>query len=87
MNKQKLPVGWTHEKVREVIGHYENQTGAQAVAEMEEAFAAGRGYRTMHIPIEVEGQVLKIITQAETARRTASTLPVGAKQTVKGYAG
>ena len=75
MNKQKLPKGWSHEKVREVIEHYENQTGAEAVAEMEEAFASGRGYRTMHVTIEVESQVLQLIASAEKARKTGSQLP------------
>jgi len=70
MSQQKLPVGWTPEKIREVIDHHENQTGKEAVAELESAFTEGRGYRTMHIPIEVENQVLQIIDAAEDARRS-----------------
>jgi hypothetical protein len=41
MSKQKLPKGWTHEKIRGAIDHYENQTGKEAVAEMEQAFETG----------------------------------------------
>ena len=75
MSEQKLPSGFTHEKMRQVIDHYENQTGAEAVAEMQEAFAAGRGYRTMHVPIEVEAQVLQLITAAENMRKALSHRP------------
>lgn len=72
MSEQKLPRGFTHEKMRQVIDHYENQTGAEAVAEMEVAFATGRGYRTMHVPIEVEAQVLQLIAAAEKARKAVA---------------
>ena len=55
---------------------YENQTGAEAVAEMEQAFAAGRGYRTMHVPIEVEGRVLQLVDAAERARKAGASKSV-----------
>lgn len=75
MSEQKLPRGFTHEKMRQVIDHYEQQTGAEAVAEMEDAFATGRGYRTMHVPIEVEAQVLQLIAAAEKARKVVAHRP------------
>ena len=41
--KQNLPEGWTEERVRKVIAHYENQTDEERMAEIEAALAAERG--------------------------------------------
>ena len=38
--KQKLPKGWTEERVKQVIDLYESQTEDEAIAEDESAFAA-----------------------------------------------
>ncbi len=86
MRSQKLPKGWTPEMIRGAINHYENQTGEEAVAEMEDAFANGRGYRTMSVPVEVEDQVLRIIASAEETRRhPAPTSPIRIAETKKSY--
>lgn len=86
MSTQKLPRGLTHAKIRRIIEHYENQTGEEAVAEEEAAFAEGRGYRTMHVPIEVEGQVLKLIARAEEAKRARQQETANqVAETRKGY--
>lgn len=35
MSQQKLPPGWDEERVRKVLGHYEEQTEEEAIAEDE----------------------------------------------------
>jgi hypothetical protein len=38
MRENRFPPGWDEERVRKVLAHYEEQTGAEAVAEDEAAF-------------------------------------------------
>ncbi len=38
MSQQKLPPGWDQERVQKVLGHYEEQTEEEAIAEDEAAF-------------------------------------------------
>jgi len=39
MKKNRFPKGWTGEKVRNVISHYERQTEEEALAEDEAVFS------------------------------------------------
>jgi hypothetical protein len=40
MMPQRLPEGWTQERIQRLISHYENQTEDEAVAEDEEFIRA-----------------------------------------------
>jgi hypothetical protein len=61
MIDQQLPKQWSQERIRDAIRFHENQTGADAVLEMETAISEGRAFRTMLIPVEIEDQVLALI--------------------------
>ena len=61
MIDQQLPKHWSQERIQDAIRFHENQTGADAVLEMETAISEGRAFRTMLIPVEIEDQVLALI--------------------------
>jgi hypothetical protein len=60
VKKQKLPRGWTEEKIREVLEYYENQTEEEQVAEHEAAYRAA-GQTMMAVPTELVPEVRKLI--------------------------
>lgn len=62
MTQNKFPVGWSEEKVQNVLTHYETQTEDEAVAEDEAAFA-DETQAIMEIPIELVPLVRKLIAQ------------------------
>ena len=66
VKKQKLPRGWTEEKVREVLEYYENQTEAEQVAEHEAAYKAA-GQTMMGVPSELVPDVRKLIARRRGA--------------------
>ncbi len=50
--KQKLPEGWTEERIKRVIDHYESQTDDEAIAKDKAAFAAKE--ELVQVPIDDE---------------------------------
>ena len=59
-SRKKFPKGWDEKKVREVLRHYETQSGKAAAAEDDEAYE-GRGYTMMAVPVELVAAVQKLI--------------------------
>jgi hypothetical protein len=59
---QKLPPGWTEEKIRAVIAHYDAQTDEEGAAEILNApFAPGETW--MSVPTELLGSINKLIQE------------------------
>lgn len=65
-SKQKLPPGWTQERLRKLAEHYENQTGEEQVAEHEAAFRA-KGHTVMVVPNDLVPEVRKLIARRRIA--------------------
>lgn len=64
MKKQKLPRGWTHKKIRELIDYYDHQNEDEQVAEYEAVF--GNQTETMiSVPTELVPAILKLIARHE----------------------
>ena len=61
----KLPEGWDDARIRRVLGHYENQSDAEAAAEDREAFESTT-HTAMEVPVELVPEVRRLIA----ARRT-----------------
>jgi hypothetical protein len=83
---QKLPPGWTAERVRAVIDHYDNQTDDEAAAEIEAAEDAPlprfSGETWMSVPTKLVGAVHRLIKEHEkrglrTGLRNAKNKPAG----------
>ena len=64
--ESQFPPGWDEARVRRVLGHYEDQTDDEAVAEDEVAFEATTD-TTMTIPVDLVPAVRDLI-----AKRKAS---------------
>jgi hypothetical protein len=64
--KQKLPKGWTEERIREVIDHYENQTEEEQHAEIEAALKA-ENMTMMAVPTELVPKVRALIAKRKSA--------------------
>ncbi|MGH9899713.1 MAG: hypothetical protein ACRD63_00020 [Pyrinomonadaceae bacterium] len=62
MNKQKYPLGWDEERVRQVLAHYEQQTDEEAVAEDESAFEKN-DEAIMEVPYELIPTVRELIAK------------------------
>jgi hypothetical protein len=60
--RQKFPRGWSEERVRKVLAHYENQTEDEAVAEDEAAFEA-EGQTVMMVPTELVPAILQLMAR------------------------
>ena len=64
--KQKLPAGWTKERIRQLAEYYDNQSEDEQVAEHESALQAD-GLTVMVVPTELVPEILKLITKKRTA--------------------
>lgn len=62
MRQSNFPEGWNEERVRRVLGHYEEQTESEAVAEDEAAFE-DRTQTVMEIPTELVPAVRELIAR------------------------
>ena len=63
MKQSKFPKGWDANRVREVLAHYETQTGEEAVAEDEAAFEDSK-QTVMEIPNELVPKVRELIAKS-----------------------
>jgi hypothetical protein len=64
MRDQKLPPGWSEERVRQVISHYEDETEDEQFAEIEAAREAD-GTTTMAVPTELVPEVQALIARSK----------------------
>jgi hypothetical protein len=64
--KQKLPPGWTQDRLRKLAEYYENQSEAEQLAEHERAFRA-QGQTVMVVPTELVPEIRKVIARKRTA--------------------
>ena len=62
MNQAGVPEGWDEERVRRVLGHYENQTEEEAVAEDEAAYE-DRTQAVMEVPIDLVPTIRELIAR------------------------
>jgi hypothetical protein len=58
--KRRFPPGWSAERVRRVLEHYERQTEEEAVAEDEAAFE-GETATVFQVPKELVAKVRELI--------------------------
>jgi len=61
MSRNKLPTGWSEEKVREVLAHYEQQTEDEALAEDEAGIEPAE--TVMNIPHDLVPRVRELIAK------------------------
>jgi len=62
MKKNVFPHGWSEEKVRKILRHYENQTEEEAVAEDEASFRH-RNQTFMEIPKKLVSSVRQLLAK------------------------
>ncbi len=62
--RQKLPAGWTEEKVKSIIDYYDNQSEQDAIREAEEVFGDDR-CTVMEIPVSLVDKVRALIERAK----------------------
>ena len=72
MKKQVLPKGWTHERIHEVIAHYDSFTDEQWAAEDEAAFS-DPGMTVMLVPTELIPAIARLIDGYERKAPSART--------------
>lgn len=65
MSQTKFPPGWDEERVRKVLGHYEEQTEDEATAEDEAAFE-DRGQTFMEVPNDLVPEIRSLIARRQT---------------------
>lgn len=61
--KNKLPPGWTEDKIKDVIDHYESQSDEQATAEDEIALANEE--TLVQVPLELVADVRALIAREQ----------------------
>ena len=59
--KNKLPAGWSEDKVKRVIDHYETQSEDEAVTEDEATFAVEE--TLVQVPVELVANVRALIAK------------------------
>jgi hypothetical protein len=62
MKKQRLPKGWTQEKIRKLAKHYDNQTEDEQAAEIDAALAE-ENQAVMVVPTELVPEIVKLINK------------------------
>lgn len=67
MKQNIFPPGWTKERVRTVLAHYEAQTAEEAVAEDESPFE-DRQEVVMEVPPELVPLIREMIAKREASR-------------------
>ena len=62
MSQNRFPPGWDEERVRRVLGHYEQQADEEAVAEDESAYESTT-HTAMEVPVELVPTVRELIAK------------------------
>ncbi len=65
MSQTEFPPGWDEERVRKILGHYEEQTEEEAVAEDEAAFE-DRDQTFMEVPNDLVPEIRSLIAKHRT---------------------
>jgi hypothetical protein len=65
MSQTEFPPGWDEERVRQVLGHYEEQTEEEATAEDEAAFE-DREQTFMEVPNDLVPEIRSLIAKHQT---------------------
>lgn len=65
MNQQNFSTGWDEERVRKVLGHYEEQTDEEATAEDEAAFE-DRAQTFTEVPNDLVPEIRSLIAKRQT---------------------
>ena len=65
MSRTEFPPGWDEERVRKVLGHYEEQTEEEATAEDEAAFE-DREQTFMEVPNDLVPEIRSLIAKHQT---------------------
>jgi hypothetical protein len=66
MKQNRFPKGWDEDRVNRILGHYENQTEEEAVAEDEAAFES-RTETLMEVPNDLVPEVRELIAKRRLA--------------------
>ena len=66
IKKQRLPKGWTEEKIRKLAEYHDNLTEDEQVAEIEAAMNA-EGQTLIAVPTELIPEILKLINKKRPA--------------------
>lgn len=66
----RYPVGWTAERVKCVIKHYENQTADEAIAEADHAFVNAE-QEWVAIPLELVPAIRELLARYDDRKRHA----------------
>lgn len=66
MKKKNFPPGWSEQRVKEVLAHYEKQTEDEEFAEIEAALEA-EDTTLMVIPTELVPEVRALLARKRTA--------------------
>jgi hypothetical protein len=66
MKKQRLPRGWTEERIRELAAHHDQQTDAEQAAEIEAALSAEE-QTVMVVPTELVPDIQALIARKRGA--------------------
>ena len=64
--KNKLPAGWTEDKIKGIIDHYESQTEDEAIAEDEAALVVEE--TLMQVPTKLVADVRALIAREQAER-------------------
>ena len=71
MTEQKFPPGWDEKRVKDLIGHYENQTEDEEFTEIEESLDA-EDITLMAIPSELVPEVRALLAPSKSPDRQAT---------------
>ena len=63
--EQKLPEGWSEERIKKVIDHYESQSDDEAIAEDETALEVEEAL--VQVPLELVADVRALIAKQQTS--------------------
>jgi hypothetical protein len=66
MKKQRLPKGWTQEKIRKLAQHHDNLTEDQQAAEIE-AGLTEKNQTVMVVPTKLVPEIVKLINKKQPA--------------------
>jgi hypothetical protein len=66
MKKQRLPTGWSHKRIRELINYYDNQTEEQQAAEIESALNK-KGQTVLVVPTKLVPEILELVRKKRGA--------------------
>ncbi len=72
--KQELPRGWTEQRIRDVIDHYEHQTEEEQFAEIE-ASRKAENITMMAVPNELVPEIRALIAKQKKGSRFGNPRP------------